>query len=529
VAGWAGVERAVIDGVFRFSPSQARVVGDHAFDGLVGDASASTIQARIREIDDQREMLARAEGLSADQEVDRRALLGHVQASGFALADQRTPFTEPLYYAGDGSELDVSPYLKRQYAPLGQRLASLRKHLDGYAGYLEAARDNLEVSLPRPNLEIAIEAAAGQAEYLEGEVLAVARHDPATVARIDAAIAQVRSFVRFLESRRATAHALDPLGADRFRQILALREMIELDLPVLERMIRDDVARNTERADALAREIAPGQGISGALAVLEQHHPTAASIVADVSDMLESIRTFVLERGLLSIPSEVRCLVKPTPSYASYVSAALDSAGPLESTARESYYYVTVPTPAWGAAKSEEWLRYLNYSVLTNISIHEAYPGHYVQALHERNASSLTRRVFWVQSTGEGYAHYCEQMMVEAGFSADPRFELAQKMDALLRDCRALVALGLHCQRMSMREAVEVFMQVGHQSELPATREAMRGAWDPLYLTYTLGKLLIHELRHEQERRPGYTLRSFHDAFLDCGNLPIRLIRELLG
>jgi len=155
------VERAVIDGVFRFSPSQARVVGDHAFDGLVGDASASTIQARIREIDDQREMLARAEGLSADQEVDRRALLGHVQASGFALADQRTPFTEPLYYAGDGSELDVSPYLKRQYAPLDQRLASLRKHLDGYAGYLEAARDNLEVSLPRPNLEIAIEAAAG--------------------------------------------------------------------------------------------------------------------------------------------------------------------------------------------------------------------------------------------------------------------------------------------------------------------------------------------------------------------------------
>ena len=474
-------------------------------------------------------MLARADGLAADQDIDRRALLAHLQASRFALADQRTPFTEPLYYAGDGSELDVSPYLKRKYAPLDERLASLRKHLKGYPGYLEAARDNLEVSLPRPNLEIAIEAAAGQAEYLDGEVLAVARHDPATVARIEAASSQVRGFVQFLESRRATAHALDPLGADRFRQILALREMIEIDLPVLQRMIREDVAGNTERAEALAREIAPGQGIAGALKVLEQHHPTAASIVSDVSAMLESIRSFVLEQGLLSIPSEVRCLVKPTPSYASYISAALDSAGPLESIAQESYYYVTVPTPAWGAAKSEEWLRYLNYSVLTNISIHEAYPGHYVQALHERNAASLTRRVFWVQSTGEGYAHYCEQMMVEAGFSADPRFELAQKIDALLRDCRALVALGLHCQQMSMHEAVEVFMRVGHQNELPATREATRGAWDPLYLTYTLGKLLIYELRRERERRPGFTLRSFHDAFLDSGNLPIPLIREVLG
>jgi uncharacterized protein (DUF885 family) len=119
--------------------------------------------------------------------------------------------------------------------------------------------------------------------------------------------------------------------------------------------------------------------------------------------------------------------------------------------------------------------------------------------------------------------------MVEAGFSTDPRFELVQKMDALLRDCRALVALGLHCQQMPMREAVEVFMRVGFQSELPATREATRGAWDPLYLTYTLGKLLIYELRREHERRPGYSLRSFHDAFLDCGNLPIPLIRELLG
>jgi len=148
-------------------------------------------------------------------------------------------------------------------------------------------------------------------------------------------------------------------------------------------------------------------------------------------------------------------------------------------------------------------------------ALYGAVPG-------ERNAA----RRFRSDHAGPGEAPMVE---LEAGFSADPRFELAQKMDALLRDCRALVALGLHCQRMSMREAVEVFMQVGHQSELPATREAMRGAWDPLYLTYTLGKLLIHELRHEQERRPGYTLRSFHDAFLDCGNLPIRLMRDLLG
>ena len=528
MSDWKPVEAAVIEAAFRHSPAHARVVGDHDFDGVVGDPSASTIRARIGELDRQLGLLSGATGLTRDQEVDRRALSARLRASRFELADQRVPFTDPLYYAGFGSELDISPYLKRAYAPLGERLAGLRRHLGAYPAYLEAARDNLEKSLPRPNLEVAIEAAQGQADYLDNDVRAIAGGDQATSAAIEAALEQVRAFVLFLRARLPLAHDHDPLGADRFQRVLADREMIDSNAGDLQRLIEADVARNTARAQELAEQICPGGGIRGALAEMEGHHPTVLSLIGDVTNMLEAIRSFVLERGLLSIPSEVRCAVRATPPYAAYISAALDSAGPLESTATESYYYVTVPTRAWGVARTQEWLRYLNYSVLLNVSIHEAYPGHYVQALHERTASSPSRQVFWVQSTGEGYAHYCEEMMVEAGFSPDPRLELAQKLDALLRDCRALVALGLHCQGMSMPDAVEVFMRVGFQSELPATREATRGAWDPLYLTYTLGKLLIYELRREHEARPGYSLKSFHDAFLSSGNLPIPLIRELL-
>ncbi|MDQ6883699.1 MAG: DUF885 domain-containing protein [Candidatus Dormibacteraeota bacterium] len=525
---WTALEHAVVDGVFRFAPAHARVVGDHAYDGIVGDVSSTAIRARAEEITRQLSVLAHADDLTPGEKIDRRALQGQLQGSQFELTEQRTPFKDPLFYAGSGSELDVSPYLKREYAPLPARLASLRQHLRGYAGYLEAARDNLEQSLPGPNLEIAIEAAAGQADYLESDVRTAASGDDATLAAIDDAASQVRAFTEFLRSRRSTAHEHDPLGSERFERILAVREMVDLPVARLERMVRADVERNTARATELAAEIAPGKGIAGALAELAHDHPTVTSLIEDVTGMLESIRRFVVERDLLSIPSEVRCTVKPTPAYASYISAALDSAGPLESTATESYYYVTVPTPAWGPAKTEEWLRYLNYAVLRNVSIHEAYPGHYVQSLHERHASSLTRRVFWVQGTGEGYAHYCEEMMIEAGFSQDPKAELAQKADALLRDCRALVALGLHCQGMTMREAVAVFMEVGLQSELPAWREATRGAWDPLYLTYTLGKLLIYELRQDHAAREGYSLKAFHDGFLAAGNLPIPLIRELL-
>ncbi len=524
---WAEIERKVFDGFFHFSPGFGRRVGDHAYDGRVGDASASTVKSRIGEIDQQLRLLEGQAGLSRDQDVDRRAIMAQLRAQRFELHDLREPFRNPLFYAGWGTELDVSVYIKRAYAPLPVRLAALRLHLEGYPGVLEAARSNLEPSLPRPNLEIAIEATEGFSQYLASEVTAVARHHPQTVAAVGRAIPQLDAFAAWLRSRLPKAHDDYALGEARFTSYLRTRDLVTLDLPTLEAMAREDLERNTARARVVAARIA-ADGIPLALDAIQFRHPSVETLIPETAAMLEGIRTFIVDRDIMTIPSDVRCTVAPTPSFMSWASAALDSAGPLETVATESYYYVTVPTPDWGAAKTEEWLRYLNYAVLENVSIHEAYPGHYVQALHERGASSLTRRLFWVQSTGEGWAHYCEQMMLEAGYKDDPRLELAQVMDALLRNCRFLVAIGLHCRGMTMEDAVRTFMEKGFQTELPARREATRGAFDPLYLNYTLGKLLIYEVRRNAERQPGFSLKSFHDRFLNCGNLPIPLIAELV-
>jgi hypothetical protein len=528
VAEWAAAEREIIEGFFRFSPGFAREVGDHRFDGVVGDPSKAAIRARLEEIDRQIGRLGELGPLSRGQDVDRRALIAQLQAARIELGELRRPFQEPLFYIGHGVELDVSPYLKRDYAPLRERLAALRTHLGGYRGYLETARDNLEASLPRPNLEIAIEAAGGQVEYLEGEVRQAAAADAETVTAIDRAAADTRMFVDVLKARTGNAHDRFALGEDRFLRLLGVRELVEMDIPALDRLVRADIERNRAAAVKAAEELAPRAGIHAALERVQDHHPTAASIIQDVAAMLEGLRQFILDHDLMTIPSEVRCQVRPTPSFAAFISAAMDSAGPLETVATESYYYVTVPRPDWGEAKAEEWLRHLNYAVLTNTSVHEAYPGHYLQSLHERRSTSLTRKLFWSYANVEGFAHYCEAMMLEAGYSSDARVQLAQALDALLRDCRFLVAIGLHCRAMPMAEAIEVFRSVGFLSELPATREAMRGAWDPLYLNYTLGKLLIIELRKDHQRTGTVSLRRFHDAFLGCGYLPIPLIRELL-
>jgi hypothetical protein len=528
VGNWAATERQIIEAFFRFSPTHARFVGDHRFDGVVGDLSKNAIRARVAEIDRQLSSIGEVQGLDSGQAIDRRALVAQLEATRFELAELRLPFREPMFYAGE-SELDVSFYLKRPYAPLGDRLAALRRHLLGYGGFLEAARDNLETALPRPNLEIAIEAIDGQVEYLDGEVRAAAVDDAQTLNALDIALRQTRDFAGLLKARRATADEGYALGEDRFLRLLGLRELVQLDLAALERMVRADIERNRAAAEAAAEQIAPGEGVHAAVALLEDHHPTAASIIDDVTAMLRRIRAFIVERDVVSLPSNGRCLVQPTPTYAAYISAAMDNAGALETVATDSYYWVTVPGADWDEAKAEEWLRYMNYATLEGTSIHEAYPGHYVQGLYERHAASPTRQLFWTYTTGEGFAHYVEEMMLEVGYSSDPKQLLAQRLEALLRDCRFLVALGLHCQGMTMPDAIRLFQSVGFMTELPATREATRGAWDPMYLNYTLGKLLILELRRDAQRRPGYTLKKFHDAFLGCGSMPIPLIRELIS
>jgi hypothetical protein len=528
VSDWAATERQIIDGFFRFSPTHGRYVGDHRFDGVVGDFSQTAIRARVTEIDRHLTSIAEAQGLDSNQAIDRRELVAQLQAARFELTELRLPFREPMFYAGP-SELDVSFYLKRPYAPLGERLAALRRHLLGYGGFLEAAHDNLETALPRPNLEIAIQAVVGQLEYLDGEVRTAAGDDAETVKALDTAVNQTRDFADFLKARRATADDAFALGEDRFLRLLGLREFVQLDVATLERMVRADIERNRAAAEAAAEQIAPGEGVQAAVTRLEDHHPTAASIIDDVSAILGRLRAFIVEHDVVSLPRNGRCLVQPTPSYAAYITAAMDTAGALETVATDSYYWVTMPGADWDQAKSEEWLRYMNYAILEGTSIHEAYPGHYVQGLFGRHAASLTRQVFWTYTTGEGFAHYVEEMMLEIGYSTDPKQLLAQRLEALLRDCRFLVALGLHCQGMTMPDAIRLFESNGFMTELPATREANRGAWDPMYLNYTLGKLLILELRHDMQRRPGFTLKTFHDAFLGCGAMPIPLIRELIG
>lgn len=247
---------------------------------------------------------------------------------------------------------------------------------------------------------------------------------------------------------------------------------------------------------------------------------------------IEKIRQFLIDRQIVTLPNHRRPTIAETPPFArNGAFASMDSPGAFETKATEAYYYVTPPEVSWTAQHKAEYLRLFNRPVLEIITIHEAFPGHFVQFLYGPAWPSRTRKLLAPASNVEGWAHYAEQMMLEEGYGAgDPKLQLAQLSEALLRDCRYIAGIKLHTQGLTVAEGAKFFVEQGYQEPANALEEARRGAYNPTYLYYTLGKLLLYELRADYQRKLGeaYSLRRFHDAFLQEGPLPFALLRRAL-
>ncbi|HYE65027.1 MAG TPA: DUF885 family protein, partial [Pyrinomonadaceae bacterium] len=348
-------------------------------------------------------------------------------------------------------------------------------------------------------------------------------------------IASLKSFLEWLERDllpRSTGGFA--IGPENYRRKLLYDEMLET--PVVQ-LIRDgerELRRTHEEMRALAEEIAPGKGVVFALNALGREHPTADGLVGETRSELDRIRAFIRTQRILTPPERENLTVAETPEYARSTSfASMDSPGVFERVATEAYYYVTPPDPQWDARRKEQHLSFYNRYALPLISIHEVYPGHYYQFLALKQQPSRVRTALSSGTFVEGWAHYCEQMMLDEGFGGNnPKLRLAQLNLALLRLCRYLVGLRMHTQGMSYEEGVQFFMREGYQERVNAEREARRGTVDPTYLVYTLGKMEILKLREEWRGRMGeaFNLGEFHDRLLSYGMPPIKIIRlAMLG
>jgi uncharacterized protein (DUF885 family) len=533
------------------NPLEAVDYGKHEQDGRFLVPDSETLAAEQKRLVRASEALAGVdiEKLSAANRFDWRLLRQAVDKERWRLEAQRKPWRSPMYYA---RAIEVSTYLKRDFKPLDQRVKDMTAILRQAPATFAAARANLEEKLPQPFVESAIKIAQGMEVFLEKEVPpAIAAVKDETVRRdfeLASAIAQgeFRGFAQWLKTERLPqADQSFALGEAAYAQMLKADYVDLTPAEVLELGLRE-LHNEQARFAAAAKEIVPGSSPVVVYRAMQREHPTAAGLIPEAQKNVELIRQFLIDKRIVTIPSEVRPSVAETlPPFRATSFASMSTPGPFETKATDAYYYITPVDPQWTPEQQEEWLTAFNYYTTDVLTIHEAYPGHYQQflALNASGASDVAK-IFTSYAFVEGWAHYTEQMMIEQGFAqpAKParaakkeriraaKYRLAQSGEALLRLCRLCCSVRMHTQDMTVDEATRFFMQNCYYELQPSRQEATRGTFDPGYLYYTLGKLMILKLRDDWKAQEGenFTLHRFHDEVLRHGAPPIRLLRETM-
>jgi uncharacterized protein (DUF885 family) len=550
-ADYEAVAEEYIKGYLAARPLQGTALGLHEYDGKITDYSRLALDAelsRLRRFDDRLNKFDPTK-LSPRQSIDLRILQAAVKRDLFEMQDMSVFERNPMVYA---RAADVNVYIKRNFAPLEHRVRSLVAIESQIPNILIAARTNLNETLPRPFVELAVQIARGSADFLKKDLVAAVsglkdeQLRPAFQEANRKAANALTDYAAWLEREKLPKASLEfTLGEEKFRHFLAQTELV--DLPpqkILEIGLAQLKAEQEAFANA-AKIIDPDKSPIEVFRQIQSEHPTPENLIPDVAKNLDKIRKYVSSHHLVGIPSDVRAKVKETPQYLRATSfASMDTPGPFEKRATEAYYYVTPTENDWPEKEKEEWLTAFNYYTSDIVSIHEAYPGHYVQFLRlSASSASKVEKIFGSYAFIEGWAHYCEKMMIDEGYGSPTagspseedakraaKYRMAQADEALLRLCRLCVSIKMHTQKMSIEEATKFFQDNCYYEEKPARQEAMRGTFDPGYLNYTLGKLQILKLRDDYKAQQGdeFSLEKFHNELLNHGMPPIRLLRETM-
>lgn len=550
-ADYEAVAEEYIKGYLAARPLQGTALGLHEYDGKITDYSRLALDAelsRLRRFDDRLNKFDPTK-LSPRQSIDLRILQAAVKKELFQMQDISVFERNPMVYA---RAADLNIYVQRNFAPLEDRVRSLIAIESQVPNILIAARTNLNEVLPKPYVELAIQIARGSADFLKKDLpaaIAGLKDEQLRAAFQDSnrrAASALSDYAAWLEREKLPKASLEfALGEEKFRRLLVQTELVDLPPQKLLEIGLEQLKSEQEAFAKAAKIIDPDKSPVEVFRQIQSEHLTPENLIPGVAKDLDKIRKYVSSHNLVTIPSDVRAKVKETPQYLRATSfASMDTPGPFEKRATEAYYYVTPTENDWPEKQKEEWLTAFNYYTSDITSIHEAYPGHYVQFLR-LNASSATKveKIFGSYAFTEGWAHYCEKMMIDEGYGsttgATPseedakraaKYRMAQADEALLRLCRLCVSIKMHTQKMSIDEATKLFQENCYYEEKPARSEAMRATFDPLYLNYTLGKLQILKLRDDYKAQQGddFSLQKFHNELLNHGMPPIRLLREIM-
>jgi len=520
VAAFAKFRDELLARWLKETPKWGRELGLHEHDGKVADYRKEAIVRRIDWLREADGKLATIDGtkLPPDDALDLAVLQNKVALELFNLADRAVHETNPGHY----QELfDVSGYLDFEYAPLADRARRLVEHEEAALAQVDNVLGNLRPTLSRAVVETNIKIYEGYVEYLRGDVVRLvgAVNDPALQQRFRASNEKLAAHAATIAAAlkrdflpRGDDHS-HVLGADRYLKFVAAQEGRRLELVELKRMADEDLERNKSEYEKLAK-------------TAKFTRPKAKELLEAATRLMDDSHRFIVDNKLVTIPSDDRATLRETPPYMRWNAAFLNMPGPFDN-AKQAFYYITLPDPAWPRKEQEEYI--FPFGTLLATTVHEVWPGHFLHGLWIRRAPTRVQKMGDSYSFTEGWAHYTEQLMVEEGFGKnDPQNKLGQLSDALLRNCRFVASIGIHAEGMNLDQAAELFEKKCFQDKATAKQQAVRGTFDPGYFAYTLGKLQILQLRSEVQGALGkrFDLRRFHDALLAHGAPPVALIAD---
>jgi uncharacterized protein (DUF885 family) len=520
-------------------PTHATLDGVHTHDDLLEDLSRQAIEAETRALSGYLRRLDEidTETLTAVERLEHRMLASNLRARMFELEEVRTWERNPQHYA-DIIASSIASQAIFTYAPAPERARRVLSKLRQTPRVIQAARDNIK-DPPGIFVKVGIETMKGALKFIDEDLpRAFASLDDLHLlgdladAQTEASQA-VASYIEYLDKELSPkARASFRLGRDKFEQKVRLEEGLPLPVDRLLAIANRELKATQDAFKATAGRM-NGSDPLQAWSKTKAEHPSPGELITVGREQLEELKTYLERQGIVSVPPGEPITVAPTPDFYRWSFASMWTPGPFESKPTRAYYYLTDVDPSWPEERQQEHLRDYNYPTLWSISIHEVYPGHFLHYQHLRRVESKARKsiMFAPASFVEGWAHYCEQMMIEAGFGReDHSVKLGQLAEALIRLVRFIVGIKLHAEDMSVEQGVRLFREEAYMEEAGARREAERGTFDPTYLVYTAGKLMLLKLRQDCKQKQGksFSLRAFHDALLGNGTAPFWLHRQLM-
>jgi uncharacterized protein (DUF885 family) len=529
---WPGFVNNFIEASFKANPGFAVSQGRHEFDGQIADLSPAGINAEVERL---KTAISDAQGYTDDkltqqQRFERDYLIAVAKGQLFWIdptgADQL--HHNPASYLG---YLDPSVYVTVPYASKEQRLKSYIKFLQNIPRAAEEMRANIQTPMATSFVDYAKNAFGGFAEYYPGDGTAAWKgvgtpeDQQALKTATDNAVKAMKDTVAWVESQRAASKPNFALGKEKFQRMLADTEMVTTPVDQLEQIGRADLAANQKLLGEACSRYAPGQTIEACMVKMSSDKPVGGP-VAEARRQLPMLKQFIVDHDIVSIPGTEEAHVEEAPAYNRQNAAYINIPGPYEH-GLPSVYYIAPPDPTWTKAVQDAFIPGKDDLLYT--SVHEVWPGHFLNFLHANRSKFIFGRVFVGYAFAEGWAHYGEEMMRVSGLRAgDDGALIGQLSNALLRDCRFLSAIGMHTGSMTQQQSFDLFRNQCYQDEGNAKQQAARGTYDPAYLNYTMGKLMIRKLRDDWAASRGgqKAWKAFHDQFLSYGGPPIPLVRQ---